>query len=683
MYRPLLALVGLLANLTVAKVTVYGPLGQTTIAASATGSATGTNSAASTTTSFVTTHGPPQYTGLAAYNPVFLLPPAIPNDPAPSTAVTIAVPNSAQLMNGLSIPQKPTFFGFSIEMSVATQLIGKNSTRLNVPFLNLMSLIAQKAGAVHVRVGGNTQETAFLVDSFPDGGILEKDNGDKSNPTGTPVLAFTPDLIYMLGNVSSLVNVKWYLGVPFNDSTNWRLQIAELGESILGDNLLGFQAGNEPDLYGTHNHRPLGYTQFDYFGEFSLLTQAYQGDGRVTNKKSLIAPSVQGGDWGPRPEAVWDTGFVQAYDQYLTALSVEHYPSDNCGVVFPDPKNPPRDPIQMLPTYLTHKNGQGLVSNYLNSTMMAQTWGKPFLMFETNTASCGGFPGISDAFTSALWAVDYGLQMANSNFTGALLHAGGQNVSYNPFTAPPTNESAIHQWTVGPLFYSALVVAEALGTTNTSQVKDLLPDGNDLTPAYAIYENGNLARMALINFMTDPSGANDFVATVNIGGQQFGEANSVPTQAKVKYLLAPSVSEKDNITWAGQTLGGRFDVDGRLKGEENVATVPCDQNANTCTIRVPAPGVALVFFSDAAQQQAGATPSVETFPTTVLTKTKNTVSIDASVLATAQGMSGKDRNQQGGTSQGGENGAGRRGAPWVLVATGTLMGLSLCIWRTV
>lgn len=51
-----------------------------------------------------------------------------------------------------------------------------------MPFLNLMSLLAQKAGAVHVRVGGNTQETAFLVDSFPDGGVLEKDNGDKSNP---------------------------------------------------------------------------------------------------------------------------------------------------------------------------------------------------------------------------------------------------------------------------------------------------------------------------------------------------------------------------------------------------------------------------------------------------------------------------------------------------------------------
>lgn len=113
------------------------------------------------------------------------------------------------------------------------------------------------------------------------------------------------------------------------------------------------------------------------------------------------------------------------------ALMPRSYPSDNCAVVFPDPNNPPKDPLQMFPTYLTHKNGQGLVSNYLNSTMMAQTWGKPFLMFETNTASCGGFPGISDTFASALWAVDYGLQMANSNFTGALLHAGGQNVSYN------------------------------------------------------------------------------------------------------------------------------------------------------------------------------------------------------------------------------------------------------------
>lgn len=39
------------------------------------------------------------------------------------------------------------------------------------------------------------------------------------------------------------------LGIPFNDTTNLRLQIAEAAETILGDNVLAFQLGNEPDLY--------------------------------------------------------------------------------------------------------------------------------------------------------------------------------------------------------------------------------------------------------------------------------------------------------------------------------------------------------------------------------------------------------------------------------------------------
>ena len=51
-----------------------------------------------------------------------------------------------------------------------------------MPFLNYMSIIAEKAGAVNVRVGGNTQETAFVVDSLADGKMIEKDKEDASNP---------------------------------------------------------------------------------------------------------------------------------------------------------------------------------------------------------------------------------------------------------------------------------------------------------------------------------------------------------------------------------------------------------------------------------------------------------------------------------------------------------------------
>ena len=108
------------------------------------------------------------------------------------------------------------------------------------------------------------------------------------------------------------------------------------------------------------------------------------------------------------------------------------YPDNNCAAAFPnagfgDPKNPQ----DVFGNYLTHASGQNLVNPYLSSIPTAQAAGKEFMMFETNTASCGGFPGISDSFGSALWGVDYGLQMAYSNFTGALLHVGGQDVSYN------------------------------------------------------------------------------------------------------------------------------------------------------------------------------------------------------------------------------------------------------------
>ena len=141
------------------------------------------------------------------------------------------------------------------------------------------------------------------------------------------------------------------------------------------------------------------------------------------------------------------------------------YPTDNCAAIFNTGEfcarsigaflsvvssgGPIRQPQELLPMFLTHDTGVNLVRQYLNATRIAQEVGKPFMMFETNTASCGGFPGISDAFVAALWGLDYGLTMAYSNFTGALFHVGGQNVYYNPFTPPPSNQTAFRQWTVG------------------------------------------------------------------------------------------------------------------------------------------------------------------------------------------------------------------------------------------
>ncbi|KAH7922605.1 glycoside hydrolase family 79 protein [Leucogyrophana mollusca] len=585
------------------------------------------------------------YTGAAAYDPTVLQPPPVPS--GLPTQFSIQLQGSTSAVSGLSIQQRGSFLGYSIEFSVIDQVLGINSSFLQVPFLNLMANIRERAGEVHIRVGGNTQETATLVENLPGGVMMAKETGDTGDVTQTPALLYTAEVLNLLGNISALVDVKWFLGIPFNDTNNLRLGIAEVGEAVLSGPgyLLGFQVGNEPDLYAAHGNRPSTYSPYDYFGEFGVVVEAIAKDTSIPVRDNLVAPSVSG-TWSP--EMVWNTGFISSYSSSLGYLAVEHYPSDNCYAEYGT--GTPVDPQTAFPSYLNHNAGIDIIAPYLNSTAIAQQVGKPFMMLETNTASCGGFPGISDSFGATLWALDYGLQMASSNFSGAMLHVGGQDVYYNPFTPPPTNQSSYHQWTIGAIYYSTLVVAEAFGSSGTAQIIDLnVSSGNIYTPGYAIYDNGGPARLVLMNYVTDPSGASDITATFSIGGGDTGQANGTPAQVQVKYLQAPSVSEKYNITWAGQTFGANFESDGRLQGTLSINTVSCDQSTNTCSVTVPAPGAALVFLTSAAFSASNPS-STETFPTTALTKTDNTATINPSVLATSNGMSGSTW-QLGSTSQ--------------------------------
>ena len=100
------------------------------------------------------------------------------------------------------------------------------------------------------------------------------------------------------------------------------------------------------------------------------------------------------------------------------------------------------------------------------------------------------------------------------------------------FSAPPVNQSSFHQWTVGAVYYSAIVLAEAFGKTNTSQIIDLQANGNNgLTPAYAIYEQGALSKVALINFMDDnQTGTNDLQVTIQV-------SSGAPQSVEVKYVM--------------------------------------------------------------------------------------------------------------------------------------------------
>ena len=128
------------------------------------------------------------------------------------------------------------------------------------------------------------------------------------------------------------------IGIPFNDTANLRLQIAEVADAILGDNVLAFQLGNEPDLYAecvlclpllfsriysyfaSHKRRPEDYNQQTYFTEFGEVVNAIKSDAQITRHGNLVAPSLQG-TW--TLESVWDTGFLDSYANEISILAVE------------------------------------------------------------------------------------------------------------------------------------------------------------------------------------------------------------------------------------------------------------------------------------------------------------------------------------------------------------------------
>ena len=101
------------------------------------------------------------------------------------------------------------------------------------------------------------------------------------------------------------------------------MQIVTEGEGILGSNLLGFQIGNEPDLYARHGHRPSTYGPLDYLNEFQTVLNAMEAITGLPDTNNLIGPSIASADW--QPADVWNTSFQTAFGQHLKILSVERW----------------------------------------------------------------------------------------------------------------------------------------------------------------------------------------------------------------------------------------------------------------------------------------------------------------------------------------------------------------------
>ncbi|EJD52125.1 hypothetical protein AURDEDRAFT_111590 [Auricularia subglabra TFB-10046 SS5] len=568
------------------------------------------------------TGGP--YVGWQAYDPTELEDPPLPN-PAPPLDFEITPDTSGNPQAGIQV--EGSFLGISIELSLAEAVIGPNSSWLRPQFLNLMSTVSERGGPPVLRCGGNTQEKAQLVESLPGGIPMHKIAIGPTGYTNTPTLMYTIDIIKAIRATSDLLGIKWWLGIPMNQTNPPRIEIVEAAEDLMGEYLAGWQLGNEPDLYFNHNYRPEGYTVDNYMEEFQTITDAIVSNPNIRVKNNIGGPGVC--CLWHLPDLIFNMNYIPRFDHALSALIIQHYPYDNCI-------KGQHDPQAMMNEYMQHGFARAFGDHYADVVRVSVAAGKPVVLLETNTASCNGFLGLSDAFSASLWAMDLSLYLAATNFSNVMLHLGGQAAYYNPFMSPPHNATAPFMWTVGPVMYTIVAMAEALGKTGTARVADLRANNdNPYTPAYMVYENNQPARLVLLNYMSDPTGGHDYTVRVR---------TTVP-EVKARYMVAPRLKSKMNITWAGQTFGGYFESDGLLKGEHVTETIPC--TGGVCAVRVPGPSIVMVFLTDSAYHPDD---DIKTFASSHTTRMYNTAAMEAGAIQTSNGLSAAQRKAMGKSS---------------------------------
>ncbi|UZJ57367.1 hypothetical protein CBS101457_006687 [Exobasidium rhododendri] len=514
----------------------------------------------------------------------------LPDPPSPAlSSVTYTVADTPPDGAYMSIGVPSNLLGISIELSVANDYLGDKIGEPAYQLLNYLEAIRVRAGQGAVlRIGGNTQDTAIYDVNY--GGVIEKIGGGMSNGVPvTPTVEYSTTVFNLIAQVAIAVDSKVIWGVNMvNDSAGFTTPMIAALRDVIKSNLLFYLVGNEPDRYESTGRRMANYTQEQYLEEWGNLTSKIITTDYSDAPRQFAAPSVCC-YW--TTEQILSAGMLSRFTDRLSAITAIQYPQSLCSDHAP----------YGHAGYMNQSAILAFTSYDTDAVTTAVEANIPYYIVETNSASCVGVQDVADTFTTAVWSVNMALQFAYRNHTGVLLHNGGQSTLYNIFT-PPAYNFTTTAWRTHPIFYSLLVVAEALRSsndiTNVTVTDQLLP--SNLAAAYNIYEDGAVLKKVFINMVNDPSGGNDL--KIN-----FPTPASSPSSVAYKILTAPTLAEKENITWAGQTFG--YYSEGLLVNDETILQAPC-QGGN-CTISVPAPGVALVFLSDTLESQE--TPTVSAF----------------------------------------------------------------------
>ena len=215
----------------------------------------------------------------------------------------------------------------------------------------------------------------------------------------------------------------------------------------------------------------------------------------------------------------------------------------------------------------------------------------PFAITEVNSLSGFGQYNISDVFGGALWTLDWNLYGASTGDIQRIHMQQGTNSRYQSWQPLDTEKTS--KGTKVP-YYGDIAVATALGKSgeHCTQVAAIeLPDGNAETDtAYGIYEDGALARMAIINF---ESYNQTSTAKRPVKTWQFN-TDKCWGQATIQRLWAAGSDAKQDITFDGYSYEYELDGGRPVKVDNVVTGETIDLDNGSVTVDVPASSAVIV-----------------------------------------------------------------------------------------
>jgi hypothetical protein len=359
-----------------------------------------------------------------------------PDDDAPSGVPATLEIQQTRVANSVLLDSR--FASLSFEKDS----INRSPVYLSSSNTNLVGLLNALGGGV-LRIGANSvDETTWT----PDG------TGETSGQVAPSDIA----------NFASLIKAcpRWKViyGVNFRgkdgSSASPALAAGEAADAAaqLGRQLLGFEIGNEPDLYGD------GIT-YDIFLNGGTISGGAVISGWTQYAAAIQAAVPHAVFTGPAASSDskgWAEDFA-ASEAGKIALLTEHYYISNYSSAAPS-----------IAGILTYPSPH-LVTALQNLQAAAKANSMPFRIDECNSYFASTNPaGVANAFAAALWAIDFIFTNAQYGSSGVNFHNTGDTSGYAAIGESDSVVNAVQPLYYGLYFFSRIFREADRGVLLTS-----------------------------------------------------------------------------------------------------------------------------------------------------------------------------------------------------------------------